>query len=467
MPPSQSLSEDSVGLCLGLDSIGPASPHGDRVVYWMHSSHRTIHNPALEAAIVISNRNQLPLDVLFILDPALPDVNLRSFSFLLQGLDDVDRGLRSRGIHLSVRRGDIFTELLKHLQDASALIMDQGYLRHHRQWYRLLDKELDIPTLQCEGNIVIPVRTASDKEEWSAATFRRKIAAKTLSYLKPVQEQVPLISSRGFWGEGLEWKGHEWHLRWMDMQGSANPSPNLYGGQDAAERILEEFMRKRFDCYHNSRNDPNLRCCSELSPYLHLGQISPVRIAMEVMKAGGPNSEAYLEQLIVRRELSINHVSFNVNYDRYQGLPEWCRKSLDEHSKDAREYIYSFTDLERGRTHDPYWNAAQRQMLSTGIMHNYMRMYWGKKILEWSETPQQAFENALRLNNRYELDGRDANGYTGVAWCFGKHDRPWKERPIFGTVRYMNDRGLERKFDMAAYIQMTLEEKDRIEKLVS
>jgi deoxyribodipyrimidine photo-lyase len=149
----------------------------------------------------------------------------------------------------------------------------------------------------------------------------------------------------------------------------------------------------------------------------------------------------------------MNFVHYNPRYDTPEALPDWARKTLREHGKDRREYLYSLPDLEGARTHDPYWNAAQDEMVATGRMHNYMRMYWGKKILEWSATPDEAFRTALYLNNKYELDGRDPNGFAGVAWCFGKHDRPWSERKIFGKVRYMNAAGLERKFDMGAYVR--------------
>jgi deoxyribodipyrimidine photo-lyase len=170
------------------------------------------------------------------------------------------------------------------------------------------------------------------------------------------------------------------------------------------------------------------------------------------METGSRGSEAYLEELIVRRELAVNFVHYNQHYDSIECLPEWCRKTLREHAGNSREYVYTLEEFEEARTHDPYWNAAQREMVETGKMHGYMRMYWGKKIIEWTETPGDAYRIALYLNNRYELDGRDPNGYAGVAWCFGKHDRPWRERPIFGKIRYMNDRGLERKFDMKLYL---------------
>ncbi len=193
-----------------------------------------------------------------------------------------------------------------------------------------------------------------------------------------------------------------------------------------------------------------------MSPYLHFGQISPLYVALQVTGARGikaTNQDAYLEELAVRRELSMNYCLYNPHYDSYEGLPEWAKKTLKAHRKDKREYTYTLKELEEARTHDPYWNAAQKEMVLTGKMHNYMRMYWGKKILEWSVTPEEAFRSAIQLNNKYELDGRDPNSFVGVAWCFGKHDRPWTERPIFGTVRYMNAAGLERKFDMAAYIR--------------
>jgi deoxyribodipyrimidine photo-lyase len=191
-----------------------------------------------------------------------------------------------------------------------------------------------------------------------------------------------------------------------------------------------------------------------MSPYLHFGQISPLFIALKVKETRSPGVEAFLEELIVRRELSMNFVFYNEKYDSFEGLPEWAKKALKTHQRDKRQYLYSLEEFENAKTHDPYWNAAQREMVVKGKMHGYMRMYWGKKILEWAKTPEEAFRTALYLNNKYELDGRDPNGFTGVAWCFGKHDRPWGERPIFGNVRYMNDKGLKRKFDADEYVKM-------------
>ena len=175
---------------------------------------------------------------------------------------------------------------------------------------------------------------------------------------------------------------------------------------------------------------------------------------LEILKTDSPDTDSYLEELIVRRELSMNYVNYNPHYDTFDGLPRWAQQALNEHAFDPREYTYSREELENASTHDAYWNAAQREMMVTGYMHGYMRMYWGKKILEWSRSPVAAFNTAVALNNKYQLDGRDPNSYTGIAWCFGKHDRPWARRPVFGTIRYMNAAGLKRHFDIEKYVSM-------------
>ncbi|MCW3997747.1 MAG: deoxyribodipyrimidine photolyase, partial [Candidatus Bathyarchaeota archaeon] len=222
-----------------------------------------------------------------------------------------------------------------------------------------------------------------------------------------------------------------------------------------AKYLLKYFLENKLIKYANLRNDPTSNVLSNMSPYLHFGQISPIQIAQEVLSSDNPrdSKEVYLEELIVRRELAINYVFYNDKYASFEGLPNWVKNSLLEHRGDFREYNYSLKDLEEANTHDPFWNAAQNEMRITGKMHGYMRMYWGKKILEWTKNPKKAFEIALFLNNIYELDGRDPCGFTGVAWCFGKHDRPWKERAIFGKIRYMNDKGLRRKFDAEGYVK--------------
>ena len=216
---------------------------------------------------------------------------------------------------------------------------------------------------------------------------------------------------------------------------------------------LFRFLEEDLDRFEEDRNNPGLVCGSGLSPYLHFGQISPLTLALAAQGTDSPGTGRFLEELIIRRELSFNYCYYNSHYGEFSGLPEWARRTLNLHGGDRREWIYTRNELERGETHDPFWNAAQRELALTGSMHGYMRMYWGKKILEWSRTPGEAFDAALELNNRLSYDGFDPNSYAGVAWCFGKHDRPWKERPIFGTIRYMNDKGLKRKFPMEKYLE--------------
>jgi deoxyribodipyrimidine photo-lyase len=230
---------------------------------------------------------------------------------------------------------------------------------------------------------------------------------------------------------------------------------SMRGGTTQARRCLRAFLAKGLARYAEAHGDPGADAISHLSPYLHFGQISPLEVALAVRDAAAPaaSREAFLEELVVRRELSMNFCAFNRAYDAYGGLPEWARGTLAKHARDRRPYRYAAADLERARTHDPWWNAAQREMVATGFMHSYMRMYWGKKIIEWTEDPVDAFYIALRLNNTYQMDGRDPNSFAGVAWCFGKHDRPWGERPVFGMVRWMSADGLRRKFDMDAYVR--------------
>jgi len=227
------------------------------------------------------------------------------------------------------------------------------------------------------------------------------------------------------------------------------------GGSTEARRRLAAFLRSGFDGYGTARNDPAQPQCSNLSPYLHFGQISPVEIVRKsrAAKSGAEQDHTvFLEELIVRRELAINFVHFEPDYDRYASLPDWAKRTLAKHRGDTREHLYTRDQLESAATHDPYWNAAMTEMLRTGYMHNYMRMYWGKKIIEWSNTPECAYDTTLFLNNKYFIDGRDPNSYVGVGWVFGLHDRPWAERNVFGMVRYMNAAGLERKFDIKAYV---------------
>jgi deoxyribodipyrimidine photo-lyase len=233
------------------------------------------------------------------------------------------------------------------------------------------------------------------------------------------------------------------------------PAPGLRGGLVAARRRLHDFVGHTLNDYAGARNHPEEDGTSRLSPYLHFGQIGAREVARAVAGAEAPaeSKEAFLEQLIVRRELAVNFIRHNGAYDRLDGCEAWARRTLRQHQFDERPHHYTANEFESAVTHDPLWNAAQLQMVTTGWMHGYVRMYWAKKILEWSSSPEEAFATAVELNDRYELDGRDPNGYTNIAWAIGgKHDRPWPVRPVYGTIRSMSYASTSRKFDSARYI---------------
>jgi deoxyribodipyrimidine photo-lyase len=304
-----------------------------------------------------------------------------------------------------------------------------------------------------EANLIVPAWIASDKAEFSAATFRPRINKRLGSWLRPLRQAKCRRDSLGLRLAGLALDDVEQTLAHVGIDRTVQPVADWVGGTSSAKARLKDFLGRKLDRFAELRNDPLADCTSGLSPYLHFGQISPLYVALQVARTDSPGREAFMEEFVVRRELSSNFVYYNALYDRYEGLAVWARRTLEESGAQRRPYVYTRAQLEQAVTHDPCWNASQLEMVLTGKMHGYMRMYWGKKILEWSPTPQQAFETALYLNDKYELDGRDPNGYAGVAWCFGQHDRPWPRHSVFGQVRYMNATGLRRKFDPDAYME--------------
>jgi deoxyribodipyrimidine photo-lyase len=432
-----------------------AAARGRYVLYWMQASQRASGNHALEHAIRLANERGEPLVVLFGLTTRYPEANLRHYAFMLEGLRETQEALRQRGIRMVVRRRSPEKAAVAAARDASVLVTDRGYLRIQKRWRRYVAERAPCPVIQVESDAVVPVDTVSQKEEYAAATIRPKIHRQLAAFLVPLEETDPDRDSLGLDVEGVDLDDLDGLLRKLRVARRVAPVPAFRGGAVEAERRLSVFIREKLEHYADRRNDPGLDIYSDLSPYLHFGQVSPLAVALRIDACGAPKAatDAFLEELIVRRELSLNFVRRNPDYDSYRCLPAWAQATLDAHRDDAREYVYTREELEAGATHDPYWNAAQREMVLGGKMHNYMRMYWGKKILEWSAAPDDAFETALYLNNRYELDGRDPNAFAGVAWCFGKHDRPWGERAIFGKTRYMSAGGLKRKFDMDAYLK--------------
>ncbi len=430
---------------------------GRYVLYWMQQSQRAHANPALEHAIRLANERDQGVIVGFGLMADYPEANRRHFAFMLEGLAETAAALHDRGIKCVARKGVPDQVALDLAQQASVVVFDRGYLRNQRQWRRRVAAHAGKQVIQVEGDAVVPVEAVSDKREYAARTIRPKIGKLREDYLQTVRETAPRKSSLPLSIKGdIDLRRPDAVLQGLSLDDDVGRSDRFIGGTSHARRRLQRFIRNHLDGYGDARNDPASPQCSELSPYLHFGQISPVEIALKIKAAKSgreEDKEAFLEELIVRRELAVNFVHFEPDYDAYTCLPGWARETLAAHRNDERPHRYTRAQMENAETHDAAWNAAMREMRVTGYMHNYMRMYWGKKILEWTNTPEYAYETTLYLNNKYFIDGRDPVSYASVAWLFGLHDRPWKERPVFGKVRYMNEKGLRRKFDMDAYIR--------------
>ena len=426
---------------------------GGFILYWMQSSQRAEYNHALEYAIDQSNNLKKPLLTAFCLVDNYPHANESHYNFLLQGLCETKRALEKRGVGFIIKIAHPTKEIPSLAKDASLVVVDRDYQRTQREWRQNVAQSIDCPLIQVETNVVVPVETVSQKEEYSAGTIRSKIHRILDDYLRTLRKRKVKHRYDEVDGDSIDISDIDDVLHKIRIKERVSQDIRFKGGTEAARKLLKKFILTDLDVFGTLRNDPAHDRLSNMSPYLHFGQISPLEIALEILKTESPGSETYLEELIVRRELSMNFVFFNRNYDNIECLPNWAKETLDLHALDSREFIYSLSEFERCDTHDPYWNAAQKEMMRYGKMHGYMRMYWGKKILEWTDSPEEAYSICVTLNDKYELDGRDPNGYTGVAWCFGKHDRAWKEREIFGKVRYMNDKGLRRKFDIEEYVR--------------
>lgn len=426
---------------------------GQYVLYWMQAAQRAEYNHALEYCIRRANEIKRPVVVIFGITDGYPDANLRHYYFMLEGLKEIKEALGRRGIALVIRYESPELSAVEFTRKACMVVVDACHTRIQRKWRQYAAKNIDCLLEEVETNLIVPVTEASDKENFSAGTFRPRIKAKLGDYLVKLRHSKPLRDSLGLHFNSFDISDINLALSRLKIDRSIGPVKTFKAGTSQAKRHLKNFIKDKLDFYDEFRNDPSKDFVSNMSPYLHFGQISPLYIALEVSKSKSAGKDAYLEELIVRRELSHNFVYYNSKYDQFECLAPWAKNTLNLHSFDKREYVYSLKKFEYAETHDPYWNAAQKEMIITGKMHGYMRMYWGKKILEWSKSPKEGLRIAFYLNNKYELDGRDPNGFAGVAWCFGKHDRAWGERKVFGKIRYMNAAGLRRKFDPDKYIE--------------
>ncbi|SDM21703.1 deoxyribodipyrimidine photo-lyase [Catalinimonas alkaloidigena] len=424
------------------------------VLYWMQQSMRVDENHALHYAIERAQALDQPVIVGFGLMDDYPEANLRHYVFMLEGLHDVAESLKSLDIKFVLQKGAPADIAVKLGRDASLIVCDRGYLRHQRQWRDQVADQADCQVVQVESDLVVPIEVASQKREYAARTIRKKIMTQFEDYLDVPELRKPPKSSLRLSVTGEDLSDPLALARSLKLE-PVPPVDQLFtGGTTAAKAVFRRFLDKLFSNYSDHRNQPQTSDVSHMSKYLHFGMISPVWLVNEVrQKRSKENVDSFVEEVLVRRELAANFCYYTENYDHYSCLPDWAQKTLKKHKHDDREHVYTRDQLENAETHDPYWNAAMREMKHTGYMHNYMRMYWGKKIVSWTNTPEYAYETLLYLNNKYFLDGRDFNSFANVAWVFGNHDRPWQESPVYGTTRRLSTQGLERKTKPTEYVK--------------
>lgn len=466
------------------------------ILYWMDRDRRIQDNWALLHAQNIALQHSQPLAIIYVVPPTFLEGTWRQQHFMIEGLKEIEESIKSKNIHFQAIAGNPSTEVPKFCKkhNIGYLVTDFSPLKLPQSWRTDILQDFcepnQIPFDEVDTHNIIPCWHASPKKEFAAYTIRPKIHTLTPEFLT----EIPQLKKHSpDWPnpESTDWKEI---IDSLEVDRSIEPVKWIKPGEKAAHEILKKFLSEKLTNYSTDRNDPTQDALSNLSPFIHYGMISSQRIALETCKIDQPtflkkaatttksaatttksaattsNSTAssapsplqesidsFLEELIVRRELADNFCFYEPNYDKPSGFHEWAQTTLNNHKDDEREYIYTQDQFEKAETHDLLWNAAQKELVNTGKMHGYMRMYWCKKILEWTNTPQFAQNVAIYLNDKYELDGRDPNGYTGVAWSIGGvHDRAWTERHVYGKIRYMNYNGCKRKFDVQAYIDKHL-----------
>jgi deoxyribodipyrimidine photo-lyase len=424
----------------------------------MQHAQRGIDNPALDVAVEAANILRKPVVVFFAPVPFYPHANLRHYRFLNEGIADIADALKKRNVGFVLRRYPDHS-LAKFCDEVKAVLVvgDENPMREPEGWRQTAAKKLTVPLWTVDADVIVPSKLL-EKAQYAAHTIRPRLQAQLKMYLVPSENPQAHLAWKKPAGLISLDPAADITEGWQ-LDRSVSPVPNWRGGTFEAFRLLRDFVEHKLRGYGTQRNKPEVDHTSRLSPYLHFGHISPITVALAVEKSDAPKAdkEAFLNQIVTWRELSVNLVRFNPNYDNFECAEPWAHRTLAKHARDLRPVLYTEKQLEDAETHDPLWNAAQMQMVNTGWMHNYVRMYWAKKILEWSRTSAEAHRVAVYLNDKYELDGRDPNGYAGIAWAIvGKFDRPWFERPIFGQIRYMSGASTGKKFDSKKYIQQNL-----------
>jgi len=443
-------------------NAAPERPHRKYVLYWAQMNRRVDANHGLLYAAEIANQHHLPVLYYEGLTCSYPYANDRLHTFILEGVPETAKRLKKAGIGyvFYLRRrvdspNNIFYQLAR---DAAAVVTDDYPVFIARRHNSRVPEKLDVAFYVVDSSCVVPMSQIPTRQ-FAAYTIRPKITKLLPKYLhapdqlrvkRRFEEALPSFHVEVHDGNIAEL------VRSCEIDHSIQSSPSFTGGRLAAEKLLRFFLENNLKRFDRNRNEPAEHATSHMSPYLHFGQISSLEIALAVKEYAAEHhlmADSYLEELIVRRELSFNYVRHVERPERLENLPEWARETMRKHANDRRDPLYTPQQLERAETYDDLWNATQKEMMLRGKIHGYYRIYWGKKVLEWSSTYQSAVDWMIDTHGRYALDGRDPNTYVNVLWCFGLHDRAWGERPIFGKIRYMSGDSTRRKTNAKAYIK--------------
>ncbi len=438
---------------------GPTAVGGRCVLLWVQRAQRATGNLAANLAVALGDQLGLPVVAGFCLARSFPRATLRAYHFMAEGLVELPDAFAARGIGWALRVGEPGVEIpaLARELDAALVVTDQNPLRIGRAWREEAARALTVPLVAVDTDTTVPA-ALFPREEFAPRTIRPKLLRVFDDHLRP----IPTTRARHL---SAHRAGPD-PLALLDAgeilaDRAVGPAPETRGGPVTAQAVLKRFVGERLGGYAENRDRADRDLSSRLGPYLHYGQIAPTEVALAVRAAAGNDGvgqadiDAFLNELVVVRELSINFALRNPDHDRYAGLPEWGRKTLAEHAADPRPVVFTRGEMERAETGDRLWDASQKQMVAEGFMPNRLRMYWAKQIVRWSETPEAAFETLLELNDRYFLCGRDAAGYANIAWSVGgRHDRPFPpNKPIFGLVRPLGLAAMKRSFDTGAYIR--------------
>ncbi len=440
----------------------PEHPERSYVLYWAQMNRRVDGNHGLLYACEIANRLGLPVVFYEGLTCTYQWANDRLHTFVLQGVPETAKRLGKTGIgyafYLRPKKTSPNHALYDLAKNAAALVTDDYPVFIAADHNRSVPAKLDVAYYAVDSSCVVPMRLI-EKRQFGAYTIRPRIHKLLPTYL---QEPDKLQVTK-------RWVGAppSFHVKVTDenipelvttceIDHSVKPSLAYEGGRLAAERLLTNFLERNLKRYAKERNQPAAHATSHMSPYLHFGQMSSLEIALATNEYAGKHkliADEFLEELIVRRELAFNYARFVERPDRLENLPNWCQETMRLHEFDRKEYTYTPEQIEFAQTGDALWNATQKEMLLRGKIHGYYRMYWGKRILEWTPKYQDAVDIMVDIHGKYALDGRDPNTFTNILWCFGLHDRAWAERPIYGKLRYLSSDGMKRKTNTTAYIE--------------